>query len=88
MRGKTGLYFVPLKVEMDHRFFIDLVLKILVKYDILKLYPGEKKNFILYFDSATAHLHSAVIAWLQKRKFNVFTKEEWIANSPDLLPLD
>ena len=46
MRGKTRLYFVPPKVKMDHRLFIYLVLRILVKYDILRLYPGEKKNII------------------------------------------
>ena len=62
MRGKTRLYFVPPKVKMDHRLFIDLVLKNLVKYDIPKLYPGEEKNVILHFDSAIAHVHPAVVA--------------------------
>ena len=88
MRGKTRLYFVPPNVKMNRRLFIYLVLRILVKYDILRLYPGEKKNFTLHFNSPTAYLHPAVAAWLQKRNINVFTKEERMANSPDLSPLD
>ena len=52
MSGKTRLYFVSPKVEMNHRLFIDLRLKNLVKDDILKLYPGEEKNVILHFDRA------------------------------------
>ena len=68
MRGKTRLYSVPSKVKMNHRLFIDLVLENLVKYDIPRLYPGEEKNVILHFDSATAHVYPAVVAWLQERK--------------------
>ena len=82
---ETRPYFVLQKLKwiIDS---IDLVLKNLVKYDIPKLYPGEK-NVILHFDSATAHVYPAVVAWLQERKVEFITKEDWMTNSPDRSPL-
>ena len=50
--------------------------------------PGEEKNFILHFDSATGYVHPEVVAWLQEQKVEFITKEEWMANSPDLSSLD
>ncbi|OWA52644.1 hypothetical protein BV898_17091 [Hypsibius exemplaris] len=82
--GTTSLYFVPPKAKMNGRMFIDLVLKPMLKNDILRLYPGEEKKFILHMDSAGAHVKDTVVEWLQDQKIRFITKEEWMANSPDL----
>ncbi|GAU87706.1 hypothetical protein RvY_00517 [Ramazzottius varieornatus] len=39
-------------------------------------------------DSAPAHTAKKVIAWLRSRGIKVITKEEWLANSPDVSPMD
>lgn len=86
--GTTSLYFVPPKAKMNGRMFIDLVLKPMFKRDIPRLYPGEEKKIILHMDSAGAHVKDTVVEWLQDQKIRFITKEEWMANSPDLSPMD
>lgn len=88
MRGKSSLFAVPPKAKIDYKVFIDRVLKPLFRRDVPRLYPGEEKKVILHVDSAPAHIHHETIKWLQDREINFITKEEWMANSPDLAPMD
>ena len=39
-------------------------------------------------DSAPAHTATKVTQWLKDRKVTYILKGEWMANSPDLAPLD
>ena len=58
------------------------------KKDIPRLYPGEEKNVILHFDSASSHTTPAVYAYLKKKKVKYISKEDWPSNSLDLSPMD
>jgi len=73
---------------MDHKVFIDLVLEPLFKYDVPRLYPGEEEKVIHHMDSASAHVYEKTVKWLNERKIKFISKEEWMANSPDLSPMD
>ena len=39
-------------------------------------------------DSAPAHVSRQTVQWLEDRKIKFVPKAEWMANSPDLAPLD
>jgi hypothetical protein len=57
--GKTRIYFVPPTTKLDRWFFIDKILRLIVKKDIPGLYPGKERLVCLHFDSAgIRHLKS------------------------------
>ena len=88
MRGQTGLYTVPSNVKINGQVFIDHVLKPLFKKDVPRLYPGEERKVILHMDAATAHFSKVVVEWLNKNHITYIPKQDWLANSPDVSPMD
>jgi hypothetical protein len=62
--GKTGIYFVPPTTKVDRWFSIDKILKLIVKKDIPRLYPGKESLVCLHFDSAGSHTTPEVYDWL------------------------
>jgi len=53
-RGPVDLIFVPSKVKIDARFYLDYVLKPLVKKILPKLYPDELDKVWVHHDAAPA----------------------------------
>jgi hypothetical protein len=51
-KGVTDMYFVPPTTKVNHWFFINSILKLIVEKDIPRLYPGEGHKVVLHFDSA------------------------------------
>ncbi|OQV17408.1 hypothetical protein BV898_08511 [Hypsibius exemplaris] len=56
--------------------------------DVPRLYPGEEHKVILHFDSASSHTTPAVYSHFKSKKVKYIGKEDWMANSPDLSPMD
>jgi hypothetical protein len=86
--GKTGIYFVLLTTKVDRWFFIDKILKPIVKRDKPRLYPGEESFVCLHFDSAGSHTTPEVYDWLDAHGVRYIKREEWMAKSPDVSPMD
>ncbi|OQV14322.1 hypothetical protein BV898_11442 [Hypsibius exemplaris] len=87
-RGPTSIYFVPPTSKVDSAFFLNNIVKPIVEKDIPRLYPGEEHKVILHFDSASSHTTPAVYSYLKSKKVKYIGKEDWMANSPDLSPMD
>ena len=60
----------------------------MVEYDIPRLFPGREKDVILHMDSAPAHKAQKTVNYLNDVGQNFIPEEEWMANSPDMAPLD
>ena len=56
--------------------------------DLKKLYGKERSKVWIHFDSASSHVAKETYAWLDKHGFNYITKDEWLANSPEVSPMD
>ncbi|XP_055346109.1 uncharacterized protein LOC129593695 [Paramacrobiotus metropolitanus] len=51
-RGQTAMYVVPPETKVDHKVFIDLVLKPMIRKDVPRLYGSDAKKVVLHMDSA------------------------------------
>ena len=87
-KGKSRIYIVPSGVKVNADAFIKLILKPMMEKDIPDLYGADAKKVVFHVDSAPAHTADKTKFWLESRKINYIHKEEWMANSPDLAPLD
>jgi hypothetical protein len=56
--------------------------------DVPRLYGGNAGKVNLYMDSARSHTARIVYKWLDDRGLKYFTKEERLANSLEVLPMD
>ncbi|GAV01648.1 hypothetical protein RvY_12326 [Ramazzottius varieornatus] len=86
-RGPTRLYAVPQKAKVNADLFIKKILKPMFDIDVPKFYGADAWKVILHMDSAPAHTAKKVISWLKSRG-KYITKEEWLANSLDVSPMD
>ena len=87
-RGKASLMVIPKNAKVNNEVFLTKVLIPIWKKDIPRLYPGEEQKVILHMDSAPAHFHPNVLAWLAKNKIQYIPKADWLANSSDVSPMD
>ena len=87
-RGKTRLYFVPDRTKVNRWYFINHVLRPIIKYDIPRLYPGEEHKVVLHFDSASSHTAPEVYQYLEENNQKYIHKDDWPPNSPDLALMD
>jgi hypothetical protein len=87
-RGLTAIYFVSPTSKVDHQFFTNKILTLIVEKDILRLHQGGERKVILHFDSASSHTTPAVYQYLDYHNLNHKTKEEWMSNTLGLTPMD
>ena len=77
--------FVKPGVKINHRYYIDRVLKPFVK-EAKKFYGKRKWTF--QQDSAPAHRDRRTQAFLKCNKIKFLSPLEWMPNSPDAAPCD
>lgn len=82
------ILFVPPKSKVNGEYFITEVLTPLVKEDIPRLHPRERRNAVLQFNSAPGHAGKKTVKWLEANNIRYIPKEGWPGNSPDLCPMD
>ena len=87
-RGPTRLYVVPKQAKVNADLFIELILKPMVLVDIPKLYGADAGRVILHMDSASSHTAKKTIKWLESHRVKFIRKEQWLANSPEISPID
>jgi hypothetical protein len=87
-RGQTRLFIVPAKAKVNADIFIKHILEPMMLVDVPRIYGKDKDRVILHMDSARAHTAQKVYNWLDHHKIKYFTKEEWLANSPEVSPMD
>jgi histone H3/H4 len=87
-RGPTKMYSIPQNTKMNRWVFIEKVLKPIVEKDIPRLYPGEEHKVVVHFDSASSHVAEDTYQWLRDNHVNFIHKGKWLANSPDVSPMD
>ena len=87
-RGPTRLYVVPKAAKVNADLFIKLILKPKMLVDIPKLFIADAGKVILHMDSASSHTAKKTIKWLESHHINFIRKEEWLANSPEVSPMD
>src|SRR5262249_27464757 len=86
--GMSRADLVDGSAKVTAQYFIDNVLSRMVKEDIPRLYGDRAKNVTLHFDSAPSHTARLTNKWLDENQVKYIPQEHWMANSPDLAPLD
>ena len=86
--GVSRAYIVPENRKVNADYFIQDILKPMIEEDIPRLYPGREKDVTWHMDSAPAHTAKKTYKWLDERGIKYIPKEDWMANSPDMAPLD
>jgi hypothetical protein len=56
--------------------------------DVPRLYGVNKDRVVLHFDSARSHTAKVTYDWLDAHGIKYITKDEWLANSSELSPMD
>ena len=87
-RGPTRLYIVPKGSKVNADVFIKEILEPMLMVDMRKLYGKEMSKVIVHMDSASSHTATKTQQWLRDHNIKFFTKEEWLANSPEVSPMD
>ena len=87
-RGPTRFYVVEDKAKVNAEYFLEHILKPMMLVDVPALYGADADKVILHMDSAPSHTKKIVYAWLNSRGFKFFTKDQWLANSPEVSPMD
>ena len=83
--GKTTLRFVKPGAKINSQYYIEEVLKPLLKNDGRRLHPND--DYIFHQDSAPAHA-SKVTRTFMDQHMDYISPEEWTPKSPDLVPMD
>lgn len=86
--GVSRAYFVEKNAKINSEYFVANILKPMIAYDIPRLYPGRENDVILHMDSAPAHKANNTVQYLTNVGQTYIPEGEWMANSPDLAPLD
>jgi predicted XRE-type DNA-binding protein len=87
-RGQTRMYIVEAKAKVNAEYFIEHILSPMMLVDVPKLYGADANRVILHMDSARSHIARIVYQWLDDHEIKYFTKDQWLANSPELSPMD
>ena len=87
-RGPTRLYVVDKDVKVNGELFLEQILKPMLQIDLPNLYGADADKVVLHMDSASSHTSKLVTDWLKDNNYNFFSKEQWLANSPEVSPMD
>ena len=87
-RGPTRLYIVENNAKVNGEYFLENILKPMLLDDLPRLYGKDAGKVILHMDSAPSHTKKIVYEWLDTNGFKYFSKEQWLANSPEISPMD
>jgi hypothetical protein len=87
-KGQSRLCVVEPEAKVNAKYFIKHILSPMMLKDVLRLYGVDADKFILHMDSARSHTARIVCKWLDDRGLKYFTKEEWLANSPEVSSMD
>ena len=87
-RGPTRLYIVKGDAKINGQYFLEKILKPMMLFDIPRLYGADADKVILHMDSAPSHTSRVAYNWLDSNGIKYFTKEQWLANSPEVSPMD
>ena len=81
-------HIVPDNSKVDADFFINYILKPLIEDDIPRLYGDCVKDVRFQMNSAPAHTAKKTFEWLINNNVKWIPIEHWMANCPDMAPLD
>ena len=84
--GKFPLVFIESGVRINAHYYIENVLKPVVKVHGERMYPN--RNWTFQQDSAPAHKAKITQAWCRSNLSNFISTSEWPPCSPDLNPMD
>ena len=84
--GCTNVQFVKPGIKINTKYYINKVLKPMLKEDIPRLYPDG--NYLFQQDSAPSHQSKLALQFLREHNVPFITPEEWLPNSPDCAPMD
>ena len=88
-RGVTEIRFVKPGAKINSKYYHDNVLKPIVEEDIPRLLGKRgKKRVVLHHDNAPSHRSRSIQDWLRNFGVKFIPQENWMANSPDLAPMD
>ena len=91
-RGVLPLQFIPPKVKINGKYYIDHVLIPLVSKWLPKLYPEGLDRVFVHHDAAPAHICSEAEKIMKKlsdsTKITFISKQDIPIKSPDASPLD
>ena len=82
------MYVVPEDSKVNAEVFIEQILSPMMLVDVPRIYGKDKDKVILHMDSARAHTAGIVVKWLNDHKIKFISKEKWLANSPEVSPMD
>ena len=86
--GRSKIYIVDRKAKVNAEYLIQHILTPMFDKDIPRLYGVNARKVVLHMDSAPSHVAKETTRWLQDRGIKFIPKEKWLANSPDMSPLD
>ena len=87
-RGPTRLYIVDGDAKVTGAYFLEHVLIPMMTVDVPNLYGPDADKVILHMDSAPSHVFKLVYKWLDDNGYKYFHKDQWLANSPEVSPMD
>lgn len=91
-RGTLPLFRVPGKTKINARFYIDFVLKPLIKAELPKLYPSEMDKVFLHHDKATSHTARETQDYMERVTSAIGMKfidnQDIPVCGPDISPMD
>ena len=88
-RGPTRFYVVEDKAKVNGEYFLEHILK---AHDArgcsCTLRRGCGTKWSCTWTALLPHTKKIVYNWLNSRGFKFFTKDQWLANSPEVSPMD
>jgi hypothetical protein len=86
--ARIGFILFQPRQKSNANIFVEYIQQPIMLVDVPKIYGNDKDRVILHMDSARAHTAQKVYNWLNHHKIKYFTKEEWLANSLEVSPMD
>ncbi|GAV01008.1 hypothetical protein RvY_11786 [Ramazzottius varieornatus] len=86
--GMSRAYVVNGSAKVTAQYFVDEILSKVIHEDIPRLYGNSAKDVIFHMDSAPSHTANLTMQHLKDHCVKYIPKEIWMANSPELAPLD
>ena len=87
-RGPTKLYLIDDDAKVNGEYILERILKPMMLEDVPRLYGADADKVVLHMDSAPLHIKNIVCAWLDLQGMKYLMKDEWLANSPEVPPMD
>ena len=73
---------------MNADYFIQHVSGPMFAVDVRRLFGRNAHRVLLHRDSVCSHAARMTINWLNSPGIKFITKDEWLPNSPELVPMD